>query len=245
MDHVVTLLDLGQNEDAMYYIKANHNHLHPLEGDLVELAISRGLTHFLYFLVLEMHEVVEQKHLFTAVSRNQIPMVKLLVNMGFVVNVLFSGRSPLGHSSAKGNVMMSRILLKVGADVNAMDYKWSTPLLNVAEYAPYHKVHLMMKLLLTSGADERLTNSTGESIVDVLEVRKYHDGKARRILDSVRSWRRKKEFSLVCSSFLGAWKTSGEKPKRRTRNVLKRRKTAERTCLEDERDVLAVVFSFC
>ena len=226
----------------MHYIKAYN---HPLVGDLVELAVTRGLTHFLHFLVLEMHEVVEQKHLFTAVCRNQIPMVKLLVHMGFMVNMFFAGRSCLGHSSAEGNVMMSRNLLNVGAEVNAMDYKRSTPLLNVAEYAPQHKIHLMMKLLLTSGADERLTNSKGESIVDVLEARAHHTGKPRRILDSVRAWRRKKEFSLVCSSFLGAWKTSGGKPKRKTRNVLKKRKTTQRTCLEDESDVLAVVLSFC
>lgn len=241
MNHVKALLLAGLDGDAMSYVKTYNNRVHPLKGDLVDLAVKLGKTVFLHFLIVEMYEVVEQKHVFTAVKANQITMVTLLVRLGFSVNVFATGRSCLGHSAAEGNVMMSRKLLKFGADVNARDRNGCTPLLNCAGSAPQHKIHLMLKLLFKRGADERDTSKSGKTVVDLLEARRYHYGKARRVLQSVRVWRQKKEFSLVSSSFL---RVVAKKPKRRTGKVLKKLKTSRKTLLEDNSDVLPVVFSF-
>ena len=244
MNHVRALLLQNRVEQAMLYVKTYNNRVHPLEGDLVDLAVKRGLTRFLQFLIMEMYEVVQQKHMFTAVKANNIPMVALLVQMGFSVNVFHTGRSYLGLSAAEGNVMMSRKLMKVGADVNARDRNGCTPLLNCAENAPQHKIHLMLRLLFKSGADERDTNKSGKSVVDLLEARGYHYGKTRRVLHSVSVWRQKQEFSLVSSSFLGVVVLGLGKPKRRTGRVLKRRKTAAKTLVENNLDALAEVLSF-
>ena len=89
--------------------------------------------------------------LFTAIEKDDVEMVRLLVETGADVNAAegFGGNTPLHEAVEKGDVEIVKILVAAGADVNAEGFMSRTPLSLAAEKGATE----IMQILLGPYAD--------------------------------------------------------------------------------------------
>ena len=236
--------DQDMINEVVYY---NHRTC-PIEGDLVELAVSVGLSKFLDHLLDNMGEELMQEHMMTAVKARKRSMVKNLMSRGLSVNEFSQGKTYLGHSCSKGSLAMTRCLVKFGAEVDAKDASGSTPLLNCAKSSPFKFLVPTMKVLLKHGADERTQDNNQNDMKTCLMARNHVQ--ALLLLRSVQNWRARKNFKEVCRSFnnLGTKKSkkkSSTKSKTKSKTFKKSRNClSSLSFLELNPDILSEVFSF-
>ena len=97
--------------------------------------------------------------LFTAIEKDDVEMVRLLVETGGDVNAAegFGGNTPLHEAVEKGDVEIVKILVAAGADVNAEGFMSRTPLTLAAEEGATE----IMQILLGSGPSAD-TSADGE-----------------------------------------------------------------------------------
>lgn len=93
--------------------------------------------------------------------------INLCFNKTNKQNLLFRGLVPLHNACSYGHFEVTEMLIKHGANVNAMDLWQFTPL---HEAASKSRVEVC-SLLLSQGADPTLLNCHGKSAVDVAPTR--------------------------------------------------------------------------
>ena len=89
------------------------------------------------------------------------PLSRLLKSAGAGVNVSDDSGTPLTIAAHRGYVPFMKLLIDVGADVNAPDYQGRTPLICAARTRHY----TCMNILIKAGADVNATDSDGYSAV--------------------------------------------------------------------------------
>ena len=234
----------GSTDQDMIDEVVHYNHrTFPIEGDLVELAVSVGLPKFLDHLLDNMGEELMQEHMMTAVEARKRAMVKKLISRGLSVNGFSQGKPYLGHSCCKGSLAMTRYLVKFGAEVDAKDTSGSTPLLDCAKSAPVRFLVPTMIFLLKNGADERMEDDNQNDMETCLVARNHVQ--ALLVLRSVQNWRARKNFKEVCRSFNNLrTKTKKKKKAGKAEKAEKKSKVSSPSFLELHPDILSEVFSF-
>lgn len=114
-----------------------------------------------------------QTALHLAAERNQREMINYLLIRKADINQIDAEKRTALHYAAKANVgkshlMVMKLLLKNGADLNAEDIKNMTPLHILSEESSIE----VFELLLTSGADPSIENIDGKTPLDREIVKK-------------------------------------------------------------------------
>jgi ankyrin repeat protein len=100
------------------------------------------------------------------VALDNVDNVRMLLEAGAMVNeeVTTHKYSPLMLAAMRGNRTLMRMLIEVGADVNARDAQGNSVLMWAAYGSETGDVRIA-DLLLAAGADPSVRNRTGESAV--------------------------------------------------------------------------------
>jgi ankyrin repeat protein len=112
-----------------------------------------------------------------AAEKGNLSLAKMLVEKGAKTNVKNRhGETPLHFAAQAGHNDMVEFLLAKGALINAMRDSGATPLIYAVEHPK------TVKLLLDRGADPKIKEKTGDSILDFIDndsmlVRKYKASK--------------------------------------------------------------------
>lgn len=94
----------------------------------------------------------------SAVTKNNVPLVKLLISLGVDINTKLGRNStPLIVAAIKGYNDLARELIKAGANVNVKDNAGTTPLMFAAEKGNKY----IAQMLLNAGANIDAQNRSG------------------------------------------------------------------------------------
>ena len=100
--------------------------------------------------------------LIVAGYRNQLGIVKLLLDNKADINTISGEGSVLMGTCYKGNLEMAKFLIERGADVNTENELGTTPLM----YAILSENIELIKLLLSHGASKDVKERSGKSAID-------------------------------------------------------------------------------
>jgi ankyrin repeat protein len=145
--HSISNIDV----DNAFYIACEQGHLE--------------VAKFLHSIGADVNSTIEIGHtpLHVVAQRqggNKLPMCKFLHSVGADVNARrHGGITPLMFVG--GDFRVARFLYSVGANVNAQDDKGRTPLMWI-----YNGEFELCKALLLSGADHRITDNDGDTVLD-------------------------------------------------------------------------------
>ena len=120
-----------------------------------------------------------------AAYKNNINIIRLLVSKGMDVNIQnsISGNTPLHMvcmvSPSNNKVETARVLLELGADINAQDIMGNTPL----HQACRDRIDPgLIEFLIANGANVGISNSQGQTPYDIAtEIQRYGDSWIREV----------------------------------------------------------------
>lgn len=175
-------------------------------------------------------------------------MIVELVRLGADVNAKDNeGSTPLQRSIVRcpGRIRIDvmSFLIKHGADVNMVDNEGHTPLIYCFENCKSTRIE-EIKLLFRHGADERVKDRQGRCLKQILRGKfTYNAAAVASMLTKRETWRAKKSFLEVCTTFFEKTTTS---PTSRENNkrIKKNEEKSPVSFLEVNVDILHVVFSF-
>ncbi len=110
--------------------------------------------------------------------------VQALIAAGASVNTRAGGRTPLHLVVSQGSVTTATmlLLLAAGADVNAKDRSWDTPLHMVARHTHPRFLLKSVRFLVENGADTNAQNKTKQTPLHILAARHMKDDFLREVI---------------------------------------------------------------
>lgn len=112
---------------------------------------------------IPLHEGKEDPPIFPLSRAGMAESLQVLVDAGVDVNATFRGRTPLMLAVSGGNPKAAEILIKAGANVNAVDEDGRSVLWRaIVEERPD-----MVRLLLENGADAKAKDPQGRTMLEV------------------------------------------------------------------------------
>jgi ankyrin repeat protein len=100
-----------------------------------------------------------------AAANGDSAIVRLLVTHGAPIDERTPLATPLDLAAAAGKLNVVRYLIAHGADINAVDSRGYTPMMNAVFAAPYPEGPAIVKLLLSAGARTELRDKAGMTVL--------------------------------------------------------------------------------
>jgi ankyrin repeat protein len=113
-----------------------------------------------------------------AAGQGDLAEIRRLIASGVPINGFSIGQTPLLRAAEDGQIAATRLLLELGADVNAYDenYIGNTPLRQVAETCSLE----MARILIEAGANPLIPGWMGITALDQAKRRVIKQGKLKQ-----------------------------------------------------------------